>query len=206
MIAGSGYNGLQVEIQLRSKLQHAWATAVETAGAIKNQALKSSEGNAGWLRFFALAGSWLAIKERSPVVPETPSDPVTLRDSLVRLATDLNVVGTLDDYRTFISYAPERLPSHCHYFLLERRPDERSMTVSGFRKSRLAGAAKLYEEREEEIRGIDGAEVVLVAMDSVANLRAAYPNYLFDTDLFIKELDLATRRQVHLPGHPRRGR
>lgn len=196
------YNGLQIEIQLRSKLQHAWATAVETAGAIKDQALKSSEGNAGWLRFFALAGSWLAIKERSPMVPETPSDPVALRDSLVELADDLDVVRTLDDYRTFISYAPERLPPQCHYFLLERRPDERSMTVSGFRKSHLAGAARLYEEREEEIRGIDGAEVVLVAMDSVANLRAAYPNYLFDTDLFIEELDLATRRQVHLPGHP----
>ncbi|WP_419935318.1 RelA/SpoT domain-containing protein [Candidatus Palauibacter sp.] len=196
------YNGLRIEIQLRSKLQHAWATAVETAGAIRDQALKSSEGNADWLRFFALAGSWLAIKERSPVVPETPSDPVELRDSLVGLANDLNVVATLDDYRTFISYVPERLPSYCHYFLLERRPDQRSMAVRGFRKSQLTRAAGLYEEREEEIRGIDGAEVVLVAMDSVASLRAAYPNYLFDTDLFIKELDLATRRQVHLPGHP----
>ena len=32
------YNGLQVEVQLRSYYQHAWATAVETAGAIKGQA------------------------------------------------------------------------------------------------------------------------------------------------------------------------
>ncbi|WP_419161777.1 hypothetical protein [Candidatus Palauibacter sp.] len=83
------------------------------------------------------------------------------------------------------------------------------------------GAARFYEEREEEIRGIDGAEVVLVASRthggvakrekksaglmaprSFSWLRAAYPNYLFDTDLFIEELDLATRRQVHLPGHP----
>ena len=31
------YNGLLIEVQLRSKLQHAWATAVETAGAFLGQ-------------------------------------------------------------------------------------------------------------------------------------------------------------------------
>ena len=118
------YNGLQVEIQLRSTLQHAWATAVETAGAIRNQALKSSEGNAGWLRFFTLAASWLAIRERSPTVPETPSEPVELRETLMGLARELNVVDTLDDYRTFINYTEKRFPPHCRYFLLERRPDQ----------------------------------------------------------------------------------
>lgn len=196
------YNGLQVEIQLRSTLQHAWATAVETAGAIRNQALKSSEGNADWLRFFTLAASWLAIRERAPTVPETPSEPVELREALMGLAQDLNVVDTLLDYREIIEDVPEALPSYCHYFLLERRPDEGYMTVNGFRRSELAVAAALYEEREDRIRDIEGAEVVLVAMDSVANLRAAYPSYRFDTDLFIEELDLATREPVHLPGHP----
>ena len=38
----SPYQGQQVEIQLRSKLQHVWATAVEAAGTFTNQALKSS--------------------------------------------------------------------------------------------------------------------------------------------------------------------
>jgi ppGpp synthetase/RelA/SpoT-type nucleotidyltranferase len=31
------YNGLQIEMQLRSALQHAWATAVETVGTLVNQ-------------------------------------------------------------------------------------------------------------------------------------------------------------------------
>ena len=37
------YNGLQIEIQLRTRLQHAWATAVETVGTFLGQSLKSSE-------------------------------------------------------------------------------------------------------------------------------------------------------------------
>src|SRR3989344_4166583 len=37
------YNGLLVEIQIRSRLQHLWATAVETVGFFTRQAIKSNE-------------------------------------------------------------------------------------------------------------------------------------------------------------------
>jgi ppGpp synthetase/RelA/SpoT-type nucleotidyltranferase len=38
------YNSLQIEIQLRSRLQHLWATAVETVGFFVQESLKSSQG------------------------------------------------------------------------------------------------------------------------------------------------------------------
>ena len=47
------FNGLKIEIQLRTRMQHAWAAAVETAGRFKEQALKSGMGDSDWLRFFA---------------------------------------------------------------------------------------------------------------------------------------------------------
>jgi ppGpp synthetase/RelA/SpoT-type nucleotidyltranferase len=40
------YNSLKIEMQLRTHLQHAWATAVETVGTLQRQALKSSQGDA----------------------------------------------------------------------------------------------------------------------------------------------------------------
>lgn len=39
------YNNLQIEIQIRTKLQHYWSTAVETAVTFTDQALKSSQGS-----------------------------------------------------------------------------------------------------------------------------------------------------------------
>src|SRR3989338_6000464 len=38
------YNGLLTEIQIRSKLQHLWATAIETVDFFTKQAIKSNEG------------------------------------------------------------------------------------------------------------------------------------------------------------------
>jgi ppGpp synthetase/RelA/SpoT-type nucleotidyltranferase len=68
------WNGLKVELQIRSPLQHVWATAVETVGAFTRQALKSSMGQAEWLRFFALMGSHIARTEKTALISNTPTD------------------------------------------------------------------------------------------------------------------------------------
>ena len=67
-------NGLKIEVQLRSPLQHALATAVETVGTFTRQALKSSQGSEEWLRFFQLMGTVVATRERTGFVPDTPVD------------------------------------------------------------------------------------------------------------------------------------
>jgi len=57
------YNKHMLEIQLRTKLQHTWAMAVETAGLFLNQSLKSSLGDKDWLNFFQVTGNAFALME-----------------------------------------------------------------------------------------------------------------------------------------------
>src|SRR5262245_31811127 len=50
------WNGHRIEIQLRTRLQHAFATAVETVTTFMRYPLKSGGGPEDWRRFFALTG------------------------------------------------------------------------------------------------------------------------------------------------------
>jgi ppGpp synthetase/RelA/SpoT-type nucleotidyltranferase len=45
------FNGLKIEIQIRTQLQHAWATAVEIVGFFRRELLKSGEGDHVWKHF-----------------------------------------------------------------------------------------------------------------------------------------------------------
>src|SRR5260221_9633788 len=92
------YDDMRVEIQVRTLLQHAWATAVETVGTFIKQSLKSSQGEEDWLRFFALMSSAMAIEEGKPIVPGTPDDFNKLRLEIIALATSLDVVGHLTTF------------------------------------------------------------------------------------------------------------
>src|SRR5207253_1939916 len=53
---------LFLEIQLRSQLQHIWATGVEVFGTLQNSSFKSGQGSRKWLDFFSLLSSVFAIK------------------------------------------------------------------------------------------------------------------------------------------------
>ena len=50
-----------IEIQLRTKLQHIWATAVEMMGIYTHSNLKSSQGDEDILRFFTVVSSIFSI-------------------------------------------------------------------------------------------------------------------------------------------------
>lgn len=63
------YNSLLIEIQIRTRIQHAFATAVETMDTFLNTSLKSSEGPTEWLNFFSLIGSAFAHLEDTPPIP-----------------------------------------------------------------------------------------------------------------------------------------
>ena len=65
----SDYDTLRIELQIRTKLQHIWATAVESMGTFLGQALKSRQGDQEWLDFFAATSSAFAYKEGCVPIP-----------------------------------------------------------------------------------------------------------------------------------------
>lgn len=92
------WNSLKTEIQLRTQMQHAWATAVEIVGFFRQELLKSSEGNHAWKQFFKLMATEIAIREKSPTVPGMPSNRKDLRNELRRCVTHVDALTYLHTF------------------------------------------------------------------------------------------------------------
>jgi len=185
------YDGLKIEIQFRSKLQHAWATAVETVDAFAAQALKLGRGSGPWKRFFALASSAFALREGAPLVPYTPHDQRELLRELTQLERQLDVRQRLEAYRTTLDHlqSAHRRTDFKH-FILELDVAAERVIISGFRARVEADQALV--DTEKRIAGTQ-VDAVQVSVDSINALRLAYPNYFLDTRLFLEALAKALR-------------
>jgi len=190
----SAYNDQYIEMQIRSRQQHAWATAVETVGTFLNQSLKSSQGEQDWLRFFELMGSVIAFREKSPLVPNTPTKKKELVAEVKNYAERLSVINSLSMYGHALRVGTEGVEKRGHYFfLLLLEPGKGMMTIEGFTKRQLEEATNKYLEVERKIENTPGSEAVLVSADSFNSLKRAFPNYFLDTVFFIDELKRAIK-------------
>lgn len=158
------YNSLKVEIQLRSQLQHAWATAVETVGAFVQQALKSSLGEQEWLRFFSLMSGALAFKENTAPVPGTPSVYSDLVKELREHALSLEVSSRLRAFAASLQYYEGAQSKKNHYYLMEVNNATRTVSVIGFKQSESDKATAKYLEVEKKIKeSSPNSDAVLVS-------------------------------------------
>jgi hypothetical protein len=184
------YNDLKVEIQIRTLLQHKWATAVEAAGTFTKAALKSNRGSPEWLRFFALMGSVFAIQEACPTVPNTPTDLQTLHDEIRALNRSTRIETALASYRKILPTLSRA--NGAKYFLVVLDPVTEKVDVFGFKAEESRIANRAYTETEKQLAKDSLTQVVLVSVSSAANLKRAYPNYFLDTEDFLREVRLIT--------------
>jgi hypothetical protein len=185
------YNGLKVEIQVRTYLQHAWATAVETVGLFTKQSLKSSQGEKDWLRFFELMGTAIAKRENTPIVPNTPTDDAQLKNDLIKYEEQLRAIYHLRAWGNALKTTMET-SREAHYYLLELDPANDKLSIKGYKSDSLNQASSDYLKLERDIAD-KNADAVLVSVESLDALRKAYPNYYADTGLFVNAINEAIR-------------
>ncbi len=185
------YDGLKIELQLRTELQHAWATAVEVVGYFRREMLKSDLGDEAWRRFFALMGMAMSNREKCAPVPNTPTSSAELAEELRDCAHKLDVVRHLTTYRAALNVSKHPGLAGKHYFILRLDPIGSVLEVTGYKKSQLEQASADYQSAEPTTFDQQAADVVLVSVDKVNGLQRAFPNYFFDTHLFLSELKRA---------------
>jgi len=183
------FEKLQIEVQLRSTLQHAWATTTETVSAFTGQRLKAGTGERPWKRFFVLVSYMMAKAEERPLVPGVPDDEDEVLEELESLAHMLEVRNLLKGWTTgmnLIETHPRLIRATLFLFALDVKAQ--TLQITPFSKAEEGRAADLYIQQETTLKDDPTKDVVLVSGSSLGSLRKAYPNYYADTRLFLDAL------------------
>jgi hypothetical protein len=183
------HDGRRIELQLRTRLQHSWATAVEGVGMFRGEDLKGGQGNPNWLRLFMLMSAEFAIAENCPEPPNTPARHLRIAE-IRALNEKLKAVQTLDDLSHIVDWTDENahLMRDATHYLIKYDTVKREVRVESYVKPIIAVSS--YDEAEfiDFRAGADRENIVLVEVDKIENLKEAYPNYFGDVQLFKQQL------------------
>jgi len=188
----AAHSGLFVETQIRTRAQHAWATAVEVVGMFIGRSLKTGESHPEWDRFFQLAASEFSYEKGSEFGDATQREENLLE---LRAQTNrLNVFELLDAYSASAEFLKSLAKSEAKnsYFLIQldvrETPADSQVFVWTYPQRNIEDATAHYSELENKFRSEKRVDVVLVAVESLKSLESAYPNYFADTKEFIRLL------------------
>ncbi|MER9298381.1 RelA/SpoT domain-containing protein [Mesorhizobium sp. M0621] len=181
------FEGRRIELQVRTRLQHSWATAVEAVGLFRGQDLKHGKGEQDWLRLFQLMSAEFAHVEQCPVHIGAPDHKDRVRE-LRDINKRIGATSILDDIKNLTHY-PENFvqtAEKSRYYLLQYGEDH-NVTTQPFRTLMLGARTLEQIEKKIELRGIE-AKAVLVEVDKAEKLVEMYPNYFGDVSLFVSNL------------------
>ncbi|KOA44123.1 RelA/SpoT domain-containing protein [Bifidobacterium animalis] len=195
----------RVEIQIRTCIEHAWATAVEGIGELYNGDYKSPEketitGEADLERrqFLKIISSLFALEEGTPQVPGLGLS----RPELIRKLRSLPAVNSLlygleqsaNDVK-ISEPLPDTLATGNDLFLLKFNTSEQLTDIEAFSLGHIDDALdrynyyeKLIDNTQQTLGGTPFDNVVLTYARNPDQLKLAYPNYSANLSMFLEKV------------------
>ena len=186
----NNYDGLRVELQIRTKLQHSWAMAVETAELTTQTRLKSSQGADEWLNYFKVIASLFAIKEETPILSmhqDNNNNMYDLMKIFYEMDSHYHLSEKLKALRITTKHAIDE-ENNDGYYILNINFQKQTVTVSSYSIDKEEQANDHYTRLERASKE-DLNAVVLVSVPRMRELQEAYPSYFLDTKDFLTALD-----------------
>lgn len=182
----AGLNGLYCETQIRTRLQHAWATALETYDVVSGKEMKFGGGDADEKRFFVLASAIFSLAEGTPLVSGVPTVMKELREELRDLEKRCLIIEKLRACSGSVTILSNEDLSYAEYFVLDINYELQFTRIYGYAECEANEAERVFFEMERDKGAL--RDVLLVKAVSIKNLLDAYPNYSMDIQLFLQRL------------------
>lgn len=171
-----------IEIQIRNKIQHAWATAVEIVGLYLNQPLKQSFWEDKWLELFKKISKCFSLLEK------WEKDDV-LFNLVLNDIKENKLLDKIKSFRIATHLINNQEKNKWKYFLIQLNFEKKALHLERFIPSELDKANTRYSQLESENKDNNNIQVVLVSVDDVNKLEKLYPNYFLDTKEFLYYID-----------------
>ena len=172
---GKDFAGLYVEIQYRTLVQHAWATAVEVIGFITESQPKFQQGDNRYQKAMALASEILARTYEDSTGPFPDVTNKNLVEEFLIIEKDLHLLTTLRG----LNAANKSVSERRNAILIFSSTGE--LEIKSYRDS--PDALRALFELEKQYPEQD---IVLVKADSSDDVRLAFKNYFSDARDFIQ--------------------
>lgn len=196
---GRALAGLYIEIQYRTLVQHAWATAVEVIGFITQSQPKFQRGDTRYEQAMALASELLARAHEQQNGPFPGESDKEILGKFLSLDSQLHLMQTLKG----LNSAKDDVTDKRNAILIFSKEGE--LEVRNFRDA--TDALRSLFELEKKMPDRD---IVLVRADTREDVRLAFRNYFTDAHEFVRLVDAActelSGRNVLRPTSGRDGR
>jgi len=184
----ANYDGLRIELQIRTRLEHSWAMAVETASLISRTSLKANiEDHSVWREFFKLVSAIFAQKENCPVNARyaTYTHEQYCHD-YIELLDNHKLLDQLQALRVTVNDEGLFAGGNTGYCLLLINFKEGVVTSRQYAIGQEDEASGMFTQTEQSLSADEA--VILVSIEKIQELREAYPSYFLDTKEFIMAL------------------
>jgi ppGpp synthetase/RelA/SpoT-type nucleotidyltranferase len=189
----------QIEVQLRTELEHIWATAVEIYGELQFTSFKTGLGDEAWKEFFALLSSYFAIKENcSPCEKHLKLSEKKIQSRLRKKIKELNVIEILNastnSFEVIINKYNQK-GKIGKYAIIELDLEKKTTTIEYFNKKDVSKAIEIYTKKELNILEGHKKNIVFVNVDDIEKIQSSYPNYFFNTKKLLEILSRIVLKQ-----------
>jgi ppGpp synthetase/RelA/SpoT-type nucleotidyltranferase len=176
-------NGLMLELQYRTKAQHAWATAVEVITRITENQPKFDRGDERYKEFFRLTSEIIA---RTHEGCHSCYPDLSDRELLEHY---VNVDGEIGVFQTLRGVAVIHSSGTTGGNVILRFTKDGDLRLHFVSRGRVP--TEVYFDLEREHPDDD---IVLVKADTFAEIRSAYRNYFSDTADFLAYVETGCRK------------
>lgn len=186
------WQGLLVEVQYRTRVQHAWATALEISDIVDGQKTKFDLDDTDRVRFFALASEILARYHEGISNAMVESTTEDLCAEFGRLEKSLNILQRLHALK--VSGGFDKIRRHNVLNVYKGEDGNLNLEILTF-----SSPADAIEKASDLENNSDSLNAVYVRADNPSQVRSAYRNYFNDPVDFVRLVNEAlSNNGIHI--------